>query len=139
MLQLTPFLLFDGNCDEAMGFYQTCLGGDLTIVRLGDTPMKAGFPEGQHRKVANAHLKAGLVELSATDWLHPTRKPVSGNTAAVYLTGEPASIRAAFDSLCVGAESESLVHLKQMPFGLYGRLRDRYGVEWYFRGQEASG
>ena len=41
MLGLTPFLLFDGNCAEAMRFYHACYGGDLTLTRLGDTPMKA--------------------------------------------------------------------------------------------------
>jgi uncharacterized glyoxalase superfamily protein PhnB len=32
MLNLTPFLLFDGNCAEAMAFYQSCLNGELTIT-----------------------------------------------------------------------------------------------------------
>ncbi len=27
MINLTPFLLFNGNCAEAMTFYQSCLGG----------------------------------------------------------------------------------------------------------------
>jgi PhnB protein len=40
----TPFLLFDGNCAEAMTFYHQCLGGELTLTKLGDTPMKAQFP-----------------------------------------------------------------------------------------------
>jgi len=38
MMNLTPFLLFDGNCAEAMTFYQFCLGGELPITRVGDTP-----------------------------------------------------------------------------------------------------
>ena len=41
MLHCTPFLLFDGNCAEAMTFYHQCLGGELTLTKLGDTPMKA--------------------------------------------------------------------------------------------------
>ena len=28
MLGLTPFLLFDGNCAEAMTFYQSCFPRD---------------------------------------------------------------------------------------------------------------
>ena len=27
-LSCTPFLLFDGHCAEAMGFYHECLGGE---------------------------------------------------------------------------------------------------------------
>ena len=40
MLQCTTFRLFDGNCAEAMSFYHGCLGGDLVLTRLGDTPME---------------------------------------------------------------------------------------------------
>ncbi len=35
MITSAPFLLFDGNCAEAMAFYRDCLGGDLTLIRLG--------------------------------------------------------------------------------------------------------
>jgi uncharacterized glyoxalase superfamily protein PhnB len=48
MLGLTPFLLFDGNCTDAMHFYQSCFGGDLILTRLADTPMKAQMPPEQH-------------------------------------------------------------------------------------------
>jgi PhnB protein len=40
MLNCSPFLLFDGNCAEAMKFYNTCLGGELTLTKLGNTPKK---------------------------------------------------------------------------------------------------
>jgi uncharacterized glyoxalase superfamily protein PhnB len=33
MLECTPFLLFDGNCAEAMTFYHQCLGGELTLTK----------------------------------------------------------------------------------------------------------
>src|SRR5215469_18817172 len=75
VMKLMPFLLFDGNCAEAMAFYQSCLGGDLTITRVSDTPMKGHMPPGQHQKVALANLKNDVIEFSATDWLHPTRTP----------------------------------------------------------------
>jgi hypothetical protein len=64
MLRLTPFLLFDGNCAEAMEFYSACFGGDLILTRLGDTPMKSQFPAAQHHKVVNAYLKSAAIEFS---------------------------------------------------------------------------
>jgi predicted 3-demethylubiquinone-9 3-methyltransferase (glyoxalase superfamily) len=51
MLNLTPFLIFDGKCAEAMAFYQSCLGGELTVTRLGDTPMGDQAPPEQRQKV----------------------------------------------------------------------------------------
>ncbi len=85
MINLTPFLLFDGNCAEAMTFYQSCLGGELTITKAGDTPMKDQMPPENHHKVVYARLKSGAIEFSATDWLHSTRKPKQGNTACMYV------------------------------------------------------
>lgn len=135
MLNLTPFLLFDGNCAEAMAFYQSCLGGELHLVKLGETPMAAQSPAAQHHKVTYAHLKSGAVELSATDWLHPTRFPKRGNMVAVYLTGESYDeLRPIFNRLSDGADPSLLDDLRAMPFGIYGHLVDRYGVGWFFRG-----
>ena len=74
-MKLTPYLLFDGNCAEAMTFYKACLGGELTITTLGDSPMKGQFPAEQQNKVVNSRLTSGAIDLSASDWLHPTRTP----------------------------------------------------------------
>ena len=137
-LELTPFLLFDGDCAGAMAFYQSCLGGAVTLVRLGDTPMKEQSPPELHSRVTYAHLASGLVEFSATDWLHPTRRPAPGNTVALYLTGTYEQLRVAFDRLSDGADPELRDELRNMPFGVYGHLADRYGVHWFFRGDTAA-
>ena len=138
-MNLTPFLLFDGHCAEAMAFYHSCLGGDLTITKVSDTPMKDAMPSAQHHKVAYAHLKNGVVEFSATDWLHPKRTPQAGNTVAMYITGgQYAELRAVFDKLAVGADKELLDDLRDLPFGSYGHLADKYGVHWFFQGQTGN-
>ena len=139
MIRLTPFLLFEGNCAEAMAFYRTCLGGELTITKVGDTPMKAQVPAEQHGKVAVAHLRGGAVEFTATDWMHPTRTPRQGNTVCMYVTGGGyAELRAVFDKLAVGADRTLLDDLRDMPFGSYGHLADKYGVHWFFRGEKQA-
>lgn len=137
MINLTPFLLFDGNCAEAMTFYQSCLGGDLILTKLGDTPMKDQMPPEQHHKIVNAHLKSGAIAFTATDWLHRTRMPKQGNTVAMYINGGTYSeLRAIFDKLAVGADKELLDDLRDMPFGSYGHLADKYGVHWFFQGEK---
>ncbi len=140
MINLTPFLLFDGNCAEAMAFYKSCLGGELTITKLGDTPMKDPAPREQHHKIVHAHLKSGAIEFSATDWLHPTRRPKQGNTVAMYINGGKYSeLREIFDKLSAGADKELLDDLRDMPFGSYGHLADKYGVHWFFQGEKEPG
>jgi PhnB protein len=137
-MNLLPFLLFDGNCAEAMAFYQVCLGGELAITKVCDTPMKAQMPLEQHHKVVFAHLKSGAIEFSATDWLHSERTPKQGNTVALYICrGTYDELRTIFDKLAVGASKELLDDLRELPFGTYGHLADKYGVHWFFQGDKS--
>lgn len=136
MPHVTPFLLFEGTCAEAMRFYHSCLGGDLTITNLNDVPTREQAPSADRDKVAFAHLKSGTVEIAATDWMHPTRRPVRGNTVGVYLTGDSSGeLRPIFDALSSGADETLLDDLQDQPFGTYGHLCDRFGVHWFFWSQ----
>ncbi len=138
MLNLTPFLLFNGNCADAMTFYQSCLGGELSITRLGDTPMKADIPPEHHHKVVYAHLKSNDMEFSATDWMHATREPIQGNMVAMYVTSQAVGgLHDVFHKLSSGADPDLLDELHELPFGIYGHLADRFGVHWFFRVETA--
>ena len=118
-----------------MEFYQSCFGGSLTLTRLSDTPMKAQFVPEQHHKITYALLQSEMVEFSATDWLHPVHQRQQGNTTAMYVTGDRFDeLSPIFERLREGADQEFFVELQEMPFGIYGRFTDRFGVEWYFRG-----
>ena len=136
MLRCTPFLLFDGNCAEAMTFYQQCLGGDLTLTRLGDSPMKAQLPEEKHDRMINAHLTSGDFEISGTDWMaSPAFNPILGNMSAIFVIGgEFDELKPVFDRLSDGADREHYQDLHEMPFGMYGQFYDKFGVQWIFRG-----
>lgn len=138
MLTATPFLLFDGNCAEAMTFYHGCLGGELTLTRLGDTPMKEQFPPEKHDRMINAHLKSGAIEISATDWMaSPAFEPLQGNTFAIFVIGEGYDeLKAVFDKLADGADQARFQELHDLPFGTYGQFYDKYGVQWIFRGDK---
>ena len=136
MLRTTPFLLFDGNCAEAMTFYHECLGGELTLTRLGDTPMKDQFPPEKRNRLINAHLKSGDIELSATDWMaSPEFDPVQGNTYAIFVIGNTYDeLKPIFDKLRDGDNNTRLQELHKMPFGTYGQFYDKFGVQWIFKG-----
>jgi PhnB protein len=135
-LRCTPFLLFDGNCAEAMSFYHACLGGSLILTKLGDTPMKATFPPEKHERIINAQLKSGQIEISATDWMAaPAFEPKLGNMSALFVIGTDAGeLKAVFDKLAVGADKEHFQERRPMPFGIYGQFYDKYGMQWIFRG-----
>ena len=134
MLKTAPFLLFDGNCAEAMTFYHKCLGGELSLTKLGDTPMKDMLPQEKHNRIINAHLKNGEIEISAADWMaSPEFNPILGNMSAIYVTSKIYDeLKVVFDKLAVGADKKRFQELHDMPFGIYGQFYDKYGVQWIF-------
>lgn len=123
-----------------MTFYHACLGGSLDLARLGDTPMKAQFPPGQHDRIINAHLTNGAIDISGADWMaSPDLAPLRGNMSALFVSGSSHDgLRAIFDRLARGAARERFQDLHDMPFGVYGQFYDRYGVQWIFRGDPTA-
>lgn|GEM_PF-290112 len=130
--KLSTYILFHGNCKEAMEFYRSVFGGQLVQTSVGQSPMKNSFPESMHDRIVNARLTAGNIDISASDWLRPTQTPVQGNMVCLYLSGgKPAELKALFEKLSVGAEVTD--SLRREAFGTYGALNDKFGVRWMFQ------
>jgi PhnB protein len=137
MLKTTPFLLFDGNCAEAMTSYHICLGGELTLTKLGDSPLKDLLPPEKRNRIINAHLKNGEIDISAADWMaSPEYNPILGNMFSIFVTGKNYDeMKVIFDKLAEGADKTDKMRFQElhdMPFGVYGQFHDKYGIPWIF-------
>lgn len=132
MNSLTPYLLFDGSCANAMEFYKSVFGGELAVMKVKDSAVKEQLPAFQQEKVLNARLQAGAVEISASDWLRPDQTPIHGNTVCMYLNGGSLkNLKEVFERLSAGADVTD--PLKEQFFGAYGALNDKFGVRWMFQ------
>jgi PhnB protein len=132
MTALTPYLLFEGKCEQAMEFYKSCFGGELTLIKVKDSPIKDRMPAAQQDKVLNARLRSRNLEMSASDWLRPDRTPVRGNTVCLYLSGGTfPELKVLFERL--SQEAEVTDPLSEQFFGTYGALNDKFGVRWMFQ------
>lgn len=132
MTTLTPYLLFQGACSQAMEFYKACLGGELTLTKVKDSPAKEHMPAVLHERVLHARLRSGVREISASDWLAPNQTPVRGNTACLFLSGGTfEELKTLFEKLSDGAEVTD--PLSKQFFGVYGALNDKFGVRWMFQ------
>lgn len=101
--------------------------------------MKDQFPPEKHGKIINAHLKSGSIEFSATDWHADNLQPKPGNTFSIYISGGTYSeLKSIFDQLAKEADKDerTFIELRDMPFGMYGQLTDKYGVSWIFVGSK---
>jgi len=125
------FLFFDGNCKQAMEFYQSCLSGKLEISKVGDTHLRQAFPESMHSRVIQSKLSSVNVDISACDWMRPEEEFVRGNMNCLYISGgSREETKVIFDKLSVNANITD--PLKALPFGYYGALNDQFGVRWMF-------
>ncbi len=137
MTSLTSYLLFDGTCHEAMEFYRSCFGGELTATKVKDSPAKDHMPAFQQEKIVNARLKSKGIDLSASDWLRPDETAIRGNTVCLYLSGGTFDeLKTLFARLSEGANVTD--PLTEQFFGAYGALNDRFGVRWMFQSNKQA-
>ncbi|HSW96357.1 MAG TPA: VOC family protein [Candidatus Saccharimonadales bacterium] len=130
MTQLSAYLTFNGNCKEAMEFYKACLGGELTLNTVGESPMAASMPD-KKDQILHSMLKSDAIILMASDMVMAGEvKP--GNTVTLCIHGgTKEELQTFFTKLSEGGK---VTHeLKEEFFGTYGDLTDKYGFQWAFQ------
>jgi PhnB protein len=129
MTQIHSYLTFNGNCREAMGFYQDCLGGELQIQTIGESPMAAKMPAKMKEFILHATLTKGPLVLMGSDMV-PDSGLVKGNSVSLSLTcSSEEEIRTLYKKL---SEDGEATHPLEITFwnAIFGDLTDKYGNHW---------
>ena len=131
MVQLNPYLRFNGNSREAMTFYQSCLGGELTIQTVGESPAAGQMPPSMKDSVIHSVLaKDGLV-LMGSDMTGPEGVKNGDSITLAIMGSSKAEIEPIFAKLSAGA---NVLHpLFEEYFGTFGDLVDKFGIGWMFQ------
>jgi PhnB protein len=125
-VNLQAYLFFPGTTEEAMGFYQGILGGDLSITRRGDVDPTA--PDDEKHLVINAALDCGSFTFRASDRADTTNDAQTRIELTIIGTDE-ADLRRIFDRLGDGGTVKA--PLEKMFWGdIFGGLVDRFGIGW---------
>ena len=125
--RLNPYLSFNGNAREAMEFYRSVFGGDLTVSTFGEF----GQPD---PSVADRVMHAQLITdagyaLMGAD-IMPGMEYQPGNTFTVSLSGDDgADLRRYWESLSDGG-AVSVKLEKQVWGDEFGQCVDRFGIPW---------
>jgi PhnB protein len=129
MKDVNLYLIFNGNCRQAMEFYQKCLGGKLDIMKFSDAP--GDHPPQAKDMVMHARLAVGSVSLMASDGMPGT--PVErGNNFSITLQCESAE---EVDKLFAALSDKGKV---TMPPGAtfwaarFAMATDQFGINWMF-------
>jgi PhnB protein len=129
MKALIPYLLFNGNCREAMNFYRDCFGGELKMMTFKEAP-----PGNECNNKANPNaimhsaLQTNAFTLMASDW--PGDGAVFGNNISINIECESlAEIEKLFQALSHGGITKQA--LSNTFWGArFGMLIDKFGIHW---------
>jgi PhnB protein len=124
-VSLDPYLFFNGNAKEAMEFYKSVFGGDLTMQMMDEAP---DFPGKEKMKgqVMHAALR-GDFDMFASD-----SQEASAKSAKVELClggSDEAKLRQIFDALSEGGKVRYPLK-KEFWEDIFGTLTDKYGIDW---------
>lgn len=115
---LNPYLNFNGDCAEAMKFYQSVLGGELHIT-----------PTDQGDRTIHASLKSGAIFLMASDG-QMGDPVVFGTSTHLSLNGDnEEEITSYFNGLAEGGKITMPLE-KQFWGDKFGMLQDKFGIFW---------
>jgi PhnB protein len=124
---LTPYLTFNGKAGEAMKFYQSVLGGKLTMQTFGESKM-SDKPE-QKDLIVHATLENEGLTFMASDSM-PSRKAKFGDNVHMSISGHDRQrLTKAFNGLSRGGKIDMPL-AKQFWGDTYGQLTDKFGVHW---------
>ncbi len=129
--QVSPYVNFNGNANDAIAVYQRVLGAVVVnVMRFGDVP---GMPvdEASKGRVIHAVLKIGPGVLMLSDSM-PGQPVAAGGNAHVSLDFDTvAEMTDAFDGLADGGRVT--MPLQDTFWGAkFGMLTDAFGVRWMF-------
>jgi PhnB protein len=127
--RLNPYLGFRDNAREAMEFYQSVFGGELTVSTFGD--FQASDDPAEKDKVMHSQLEApnGLVLMGA-DTPSSMDYTGGGDLVSVSLSGEDVEeLTGYWEKLSDGGTVQE--PLSAAPWGdSFGMCDDKFGVHW---------
>ena len=127
-----PYLNFNGRCEEAIVFYRSALGAEVTmLMRFKDSPEHLDpsmVPPGSEEKVMHASIRIGDTMVMASDGRCLGSADFQGFSLSLTVVSD-AEAQRVFAALSDGGQV--LMPLAKTFFSLnFGMITDRFGVSW---------
>ena len=132
MMNVQPYLFFDGRCEEALEFYRSALGAEVTMLMRNnespEPPPPGMVPPGSEKKILHATFRIGETTLMASDGHCQGKPEFKGFSLSITVASEAEADRV-FAALGNGGQV-------QMPLSKtffsprFGMVADRFGVGW---------
>ena len=129
MTIINSYLTFNGNCREAMRFYQQCLGGELTFQTIGESPLADKMPAKMKDSILHSTLAKEDIVLMGSDMVGE-KGLIKGTAVSLMLNcSSEEEIKTFYAKLSAGGEA---THPLEISFwgALFGDLADKFGNHW---------
>ena len=131
-MQVQPYLFFDGRREEAVEFYRSALGAEVTmLMRFKDSPdphEPGTVPPGAGDKVMHVSFRIGETTVLASDGRCEGRPSFQGFSLSLSVPQEPEAERL-FAALADGGQVQMPL-TKTFFASRFGMVADRFGVSW---------
>jgi len=129
MAHIHSYLTFNGNCKEAMTFYKNCLGGELELQTIGESPLADKMPVQMKDSILHATLTNDKLILMGSDMVD-NNGLIKGNAVSLMLDcNSEKETQLFYATLSEDGES---THPLEISFwgALFGGLTDKFGNHW---------
>ena len=136
MKNINPYLIFNGNCRQAMEFYKKCLGGVLYLSTYAELPGEKVAKQDKD-KILHARLTIKTLILMASD-AHPGISIQEGNNFFVSINAE--SVEESEKLFKALGEKGKVDQPLQKTFFAhrFGMLTDQFGIKWMVNLEKAK-
>jgi PhnB protein len=134
MPQLEAYLTFNGNCAEAIRFYERTLGAKIeTMMTHAESPMAAQASAADKNRIMHATISIDGQRLMASDSM--AGQPYAGMHGFSLSLGYPkaAEAKRVFEALAAGGQVRMPLD-KTFWAESFGMLVDRFGTPWMISG-----
>jgi PhnB protein len=137
-MQLNPYLMFNGTCEEAFKFYERALGGKIhAMLSHEGSPMEQQVPPEWRKKIMHARMTVGDEVLMGSDCPPDRYEPMKGFSVTLSVD-DPGEADRIFNALSPGATIGMPI---QETFWArrFGMLVDRFGTPWMINCEKPMG
>lgn len=127
MKEVVAYLNFDGNCRQAMKFYEKCLGAELELTTFGEMP--GNTPKEAQDRIMHARLSNGSTLLMASDLMPGMPYNLGSNFSIAIQCDSLLEIERMFTALSENG-SVTMPLAETAWAARFGMLRDQFGVHW---------
>jgi len=137
-MKLNPYLVFNGNCEEALNFYAETLGGQIVAMfKAGDSPMAANLPPEKHGLIMHGRLVAGDSVLMGSDAMRPGTEVASGYQISLHFD-TPEETEKVYAALSEGGKVE--MELQETFWAKrFAMFTDKFGIPWMLNCEKPMG